>query len=60
MVPLSQFAVFLGMLLQQGSQFKLKLLLFLVVKKRDSLFWLVKCYNKSLPYLREQSRQLPW
>lgn len=59
-IPLSQYAIFLKLLLKQGSSIKLRLLVYLMVKKRDSLLQLVKCYSKSLPYLREQSRQLPW
>jgi hypothetical protein len=59
-IPLSQYAVFLKLLLRQGSTVKLRLLMYLIIRKRDCLMQLVKSYAKSIPFMREQSRQLPW
>jgi hypothetical protein len=55
-IPLSRYSVFLKMLLKQGGAVKLKLLVYLIVRKRQSLTHLVKSYAKSIPYMREQSR----
>lgn len=51
-IPLARYAVFLKMLLKQGSSAKLRLLIYLVVRKKDILLRLVRFYTKSLPYLR--------
>ena len=51
-IPLARYAVFLKMLLKQGSLVKLKLLVYLIVKKRDNFVHLVKCYGKSIPFMR--------
>ena len=48
------------MLLKQGSLVKLKLLVYLIVKKKEKLMHLARCYGKSIPYMREQTRELPW
>ena len=38
----------------------MKLLVFLVVTKRQNFMGLVKAYAKSIPHLREMSKELPW
>ena len=59
-IPYSNYAVFLALLLKKGLKVLLKLLAFLLGKKKDVIFDLLQFYQSSVMKFKELSRQLPW